>query len=711
MSLGSKTLLVLAISLAGYALADLIVQRFFILPTYREFEEESARRDLTRCVDALRRELHHLDRFCQDWSAWDDTLSFVSGEKPEYPDENLDARTFINGELNLMAFYDRAGRLVWSKGFDYVLKTPLSFTAFETPQLPKEYLPLQHANPNGHIAGILTTEVGPLLLISRPVVGTYRQDSIGGTLFMGRLLDSGMQNTLRQQTQVDLTIYPVHSTQLPPATRTALAEISGVNPVHLRVDDSGNLNTHTIFHDIFGKAALIFSLRLPRDIYDRGSYAMKLDTIGAFTASLVVLALAAFLMQRAVIRPLRGLTEHVSHLTHSGEIRSLPAHSRSDEIGALTTAFNSLMARIESDIARRAETERALALSEARLGSILETAPDVIISVDEHGHIDAVNPAITALLGYSQDELTRKPLALLVEEHRRNLADRGVRAFLARQGRVRFPVGGEMLARRKDGITVPVLVSVQYTERDGKGGLTAVARDISELKAMHEQVARERHLAEIGEMGASVAHEIRNPLTGISSATQVILATLAPEHPHRAVLEEMLAQVHRVEHTVLQLLDYSRNWRPQRVPTNCGALLSNVRAEFLRWNTDARVVIEVHAPEEFKVNLDPLLIGQVLHNLLQNSFQAMNGKGTMTISLIPELEWVCIEVADEGPGFSPQVISSGFRPFFTSKTYGTGLGLPVSRRIVEAHAGRMEFCNRASGGAVVRVLLPSETAQ
>ncbi len=240
-----------------------------------------------------------------------------------------------------------------------------------------------------------------------------------------------------------------------------------------------------------------------------------------------------------------------------------------------------------------------------------------------------------------------------------------------------------------------------------------------EVERLHrEQMMRAERLASIGEMAASVAHEIKNPLAGLAGATQVLAQGFEPDDPRMPVVQEMLKLIERLDKTIRDLLSFAResvpNWK--RVNPNDVVEESLFFVEREEGGTRDQVDLALD-PEMPEITMDPQQIQQVLLNLILNARHAVGGRGRIEVrtSARPTLEdeetpvapdWVEVVVRDEGPGIPPEKLSEIFKPFYTTKNQGTGLGLPICRKIVEAHGGRIHVESQVGAGSEFYVWLP-----
>lgn len=227
-----------------------------------------------------------------------------------------------------------------------------------------------------------------------------------------------------------------------------------------------------------------------------------------------------------------------------------------------------------------------------------------------------------------------------------------------------------------------------------------------EREAMEEKLTRAEHMAQIGRLAASLAHAIKNPLAGISGAIQIIRGTLPPDSAHRRVIDEMLAQIDRLDATVRDLLVYSRPRAPARVSIDLNELIARV-LNVLREEPNLRRirVRHVRAGALPRIQADERQLEQVIMNLLLNAADASaeGDKVTITTSCAGCIRMV---ITDQGLGMTPEVLNRAFEPFHTTKTKGTGLGLSICKQIVDAHDGRIHIASERHGGTTVTVELP-----
>jgi signal transduction histidine kinase len=230
----------------------------------------------------------------------------------------------------------------------------------------------------------------------------------------------------------------------------------------------------------------------------------------------------------------------------------------------------------------------------------------------------------------------------------------------------------------------------------------------TEIERLHQlELVRAEHLATVGELAAGLAHEIRNPLAGIAGAVDVIGQELPADSTSRSVLPEVQNEIRHIQSILTDLLAYAR----PRPPSFCSADLSETVTQAVQLarqqvrTKPVDIALEAQA-DHLSIIHDPALIQQVVLNLLLNGIQAIPGEGKVEVSLERSNEFAVIRVRDSGRGMSREVLARIFKPFFTTRGEGTGLGLSLAKSIVDAHKGRIEVTSEPGRGSTFTVFLP-----
>ena len=229
-----------------------------------------------------------------------------------------------------------------------------------------------------------------------------------------------------------------------------------------------------------------------------------------------------------------------------------------------------------------------------------------------------------------------------------------------------------------------------------------------EIERLHRtQMSRAEHLATMGELAAGLAHEIRNPLAGIAGVMDIIGRDVPASSPAQDVLKDVREEVLRINKIVTELLETARPKAPHMQLADLNATVEHTLM-FAREQAGAKPIqfLFTRDPDLAAIEHDPAQIHQVLLNLMLNAIQAIGGPGTVTVKVERRNQMAAVSVEDTGPGISPETLNNIFRPFFTTKGHGTGLGLSLAKRIVEDHGGRIEVASMPGHGCTFTMLLP-----
>ncbi|MGA8617467.1 MAG: PAS domain S-box protein [Candidatus Sulfotelmatobacter sp.] len=399
---------------------------------------------------------------------------------------------------------------------------------------------------------------------------------------------------------------------------------------------------------------------------------------------------------------------------HTRIVQKFPLFNAEGEIYAIGGAV--------TDITDRKREESALRYSEENYRLVVETAPDAVISIDESGAILFANPATVRIFGYDPTELIGKPLTVLMPEFLRKLHEKGFSRYLATGQRHINWQGTELTALRKNGQEFPVEISFGELSRDGHKVFTGFIRDISERKQAQQalqmtqmELARVSRLTTMGELAASIAHEVNQPLTAVTNNSSACLRLLAadnlkPEILHRA-LEEIVADGNRASAVVARIRAFIKKEPVEKNRINMNDVIQEVLALADRELYENRVRLERQLTKALPpVLADRVQMQQVLLNLIMNGIEAMipvtdQPRSLWVESRVDESGDILVAVRDSGTGLG-SAADRVFTPFFTTKANGMGMGLSISRSLVENHGGRLWAMPNSPIGAVFSFTLP-----
>ncbi len=368
------------------------------------------------------------------------------------------------------------------------------------------------------------------------------------------------------------------------------------------------------------------------------------------------------------------------------------------------------------DVTARVRAEKAIRESETQYRSLMEQASDAIWVCGADGIYIDVNKSACELLGYTREEYLEMHLRETVMPEELPKTAWVVRSVMAGK-----TVVTRRQMRHKNGSAVPAELSARRLE-DGR--IVAIARDLTSRIRLEEELRRSQTLSAMGSLVAGVAHEVRNPLFGISATLDALEAHVIPEdedtdHSELSQYFQVLrGQIGRLTGLMQDLLEYGR---PAVIDTHVGPLGPVVQLAVGSCESLARqrsVAIEVRLAEVLPpLSLDRSRMGQVLINLIENAIQHSAAGSSVVVEAgynpgqpPDDPAAVEISVSDSGPGISEDDLPHLFVPFFSRRLGGTGLGLSIVQRVVEEHGGRIAAFNRTEGGARLSIRLPVPAA-
>jgi two-component system sensor kinase FixL len=376
-----------------------------------------------------------------------------------------------------------------------------------------------------------------------------------------------------------------------------------------------------------------------------------------------------------------------------------------------------------TDVTDRKLAELAVVEERAYSKAVVNTAVEGIITIDANGCIDIFNHSAEQMFGYLQEEIRGKNVRTLMPQPYRDQHDSYINHYIGSGGARLINKGRELSAQRKDGSVFPILLSVSEVHAQKERMFVGLIRDISQLKAAEnearqqsEKLAHVERLNTLGEMATSIAHEINQPLTAISLFSQAGKRILDSGKQDKLpeIFDKLSLHAQRAGAIIERIQMMTRQHKSVIQVEDCNTLIKEV---VTLAEVDARIrdiVIETNLGKELPlVSVDRVQIQQVILNLLRNGMEAMQSIGCKfgdTILLqtrLSEKGAVEIIVTDCGNGVAGEMIKDVFTPFSTSKEKGMGIGLSISRTIVVAHGGQLNFYNNKSFGATFYFTLPA----
>jgi two-component system sensor kinase FixL len=365
-------------------------------------------------------------------------------------------------------------------------------------------------------------------------------------------------------------------------------------------------------------------------------------------------------------------------------------------------------------------TDQTVALAETR--AILDAAVDAIVIIDERGRIETFNQAAADLFGYEPDQVIGKSVNLLMTEEHARHHDGYLRHYLETGHASIIGVGRELTAQHANGDQIPIYLAVSDIHLDGRRRFAGIVRNLTEQHAAREALVTQREklahvgrLSTMGEMTASIAHEINQPLTAISMYAQASLKLLdQPDGKARVrdALEKLTVQSLRAGAVIERIQRFVRTQETSKELVEINGLVIDLLkladSDARMHNIELKLKLADDLPAVFA---DPVQIQQVILNLIRNGIDAMNEIGCRngrTIQLETRVSGgrVMVLVGDQGPGVADDQVDLVFTPFHTTKKEGMGMGLSICRSIIADHGGELSYRNNEGAGACFYFSLP-----
>ena len=428
------------------------------------------------------------------------------------------------------------------------------------------------------------------------------------------------------------------------------------------------------------------------------------------TLSLLIVLLsavsAAFFLSARLSSPLAALAEGTRAVAQGDFSGNYPIQSR-DELGALTGMFNQMTAQL-SDAKKLSERQQRLVnKSKAYLESVLTHLSSGVLVVDQQFRLRSANTSAEQILGVSLLELRGVPLLALSLQYKllRPFTEAVVKAF---DESTENEWQRQIERMSKNGNQMLLLRGTRLSSLD-ETGYVVVFDDITHLLQAERQAAW-------GEVARRLAHEIKNPLTPIQLSAERLQYKLHDKLEAedakllKRATQTIVSQVAAMKKMVLEFADYARAPAVQLLPLDMHQLLNEVLG--LYEANSSPITLKLNA-KTTKMNGDATRLRQVVHNLLHNAHDALKNVDNPRITLGTEnmQNSIKLSVMDNGSGFPEHLVTRAFEPYMTTKDKGTGLGLPIVKKIVEEHGGSIKIENRTSGGTCISIVFPLMTEE
>jgi PAS domain S-box-containing protein len=715
--------------------------RYIILEGFSGLEFSEAANDLDRAVLAIEAQMDRLALTCWDWAAWDHTYEFIQNKNALYIESNLVPASFFDNRINLFNLYDEQGNLVWGQIWDIEDEVQLTLPELSADRLHSDHPLLYRAKPglsyrDSARTGIYPTSKGPMIVAVFPILDSNNVGPVKGTFLMGVFLDDKLLGRIAAQTRLTLSM------EAPRAPNPDDSVVLHNNrPLYLARSSSETLVASVVLPGMIGKPILTLNAHIPRNIFRQGLRMASLS----LTATVIICALYFLLLhqmvRRTVLLPVRSLTEKLNR-PGKDQSAALPLTLGStDEIGALSNAFDSLVEKLrqsalhledanqalKADITEREKVEQALKKSEEYFRNILSSIQEEIFLIDANGIITDLNSPFLEKCGLERQHAVGRHCAEVLEcwEKEPVQGISPVAAFRAVLKTRQAHTGRcEMGNGPGSALWLDILFSPVTDDVGQIKSIIAAVRDVTREVELAQRGFAMQKLEAVGTLAGGVAHDFNNILMSIMLNIEYGIKKSADSPSLRQPLEKALESSQRAKDLIGQLLAFSRSGGHTPEIFSLSPVVKEtfrlIRASCPK-NITADVAINA---ENDTVQATPSQIQQILLNLSTNAIQAMPNGGKLRVSLEnakledadesldhppDQTDFVVLSIKDTGCGMSNHVMERIYEPFFTTRKIGegTGLGLSVVHGIVMDLGGFLRVQSRIGSGTIFDVWLPS----
>jgi two-component system sensor kinase FixL len=368
-------------------------------------------------------------------------------------------------------------------------------------------------------------------------------------------------------------------------------------------------------------------------------------------------------------------------------------------------------------------TESVGRFDSAVLDAILNTAVDAIVTIDSQGTVLHSNRAIEKLFGYSSSDLVGQNVSMLMPEPDRSRHDGYLKKYLETGKANIIGIGRQVMGRRADGTLIPVDLAISEVHIDDRLLFTAIMRDMTErrqteadLRAAQLQLIQSERLAAIGQMVTGLAHESRNALQRSRACLDVLDLDLEQQPEQKDLVRRIRSALVELQNHYEEVRIYAAPIQLEKTRHVLGELCRQAWQMLEHQTAAMNLKLDLIEVDRFSILCDPNQVCQVLRNVYENAiFVSPRDAIIYTLCrtiLVGEKKFVQTIISDDGPGLDETQRSHIFEPFFTTKTKGTGLGMAICKRIVDAHDGQLYVGGEMhrhpnSHGAVIVIELPA----
>ncbi len=724
MTLRVKALVIIGIALLSMAGLIYVTSRFTFIRGLEEIEERNTSMQVEQAMGALSHMILHLEAINADWASWDDTYAFIEDRNEEFIKSNLIEDSFITLGLNLMVFVNSSGDIVYSRAFDLGIEEEMNIPDDVLQHVSGDNMLTDLSSGRSFTSGIISTENGPMIITSQPILTSQDEGPARGTLIFGRYLDSAAISDLSDITLLPINVISVNSLASPDYEE-AFEFLSTGESVFVKAIDPQRISGYTLLNDVYDKPAFLLRTEAPREAYQLGEAVTSYFILSVLGAGALIGAMMMLLIQKQVLSRFTNLIRGIDLITESGNTATRIEMGGRDELSLVAGTINGMLAAIQ-------EAGMEIRDSERRYRLFADNVTDVIWTMDENLNFTYVSPSVTNLTGHTVNEAMDLRLEDAMDSE---ILEKAIETFSDETSRdISSPQSSSMPAfevelNRKDGSTVWTEIKLSAI-RDPEGratGFAGVARDITERKQAEDNLKRqyeqeralreqlEEEMKKRIEFTRALVHELKTPITPVLAAVELLLEEALDDRIVRLV-QNIDRSASNLNQRIDELLDLARgeidSLQLDVEPVDLLPLFQEITNEMIPVAERYGQTLTSELPSEIsEVTVDTGRIRQVILNLLNNAFKFTPTGGKITLRVKEKKGNLIVEVTDTGPGINKEDQNRLFDPYFRrpgdrERLSGLGLGLALAKRLVELHGGEMWMKSIKGKGSTFSFSLP-----
>ncbi|MDK2917994.1 MAG: hypothetical protein PWQ37_727 [Candidatus Petromonas sp.] len=423
---------------------------------------------------------------------------------------------------------------------------------------------------------------------------------------------------------------------------------------------------------------------------------------------IIIALILGLILARKITNPIEGLVKQVRKLSY--ELRDpQPINidlQAKDEIGELSRAFSDMSIKLKENLKELEDAYIRENQLKQYLNNILKSVTSGILVIDKQGMITIFNKEAEHITEFNSEEFIYEHIDKFWDKMKLSLGD--IINKVLNEGKIFKDI--EVTMQSKSGKEIPISVSASQVLDNDKNaiGVVFLFRDLTKIKTIEEELKREDRIRTLGELSASIIHDIGNPLAGISNLIE-ILKNNNDRETEKEVLDVLDKEVMDLNNLVINFLEFSRSSTKEKEPTNIKQLVSGIINLLKPEIIDKKInIVKKYEKNPLMVKIDRRAIKQAFINILKNSIQAVSENGKIDIEIKEEKENVLISIRDNGVGIEKEKIEKIFYPFYTTKKEGTGLGLFIAYQLIKENEGQINVKSELGIGTEFLIYLPKD---